>query len=259
MTTSRTARCREGHLSDDIDYCSVCGAKIPSEGVRDNDGAAPGSPNIKGPSSAQLCPCCGEARADDARFCEVCRYDFVEGKPGPPPVGSGTPRPARSVEMATLAVPIYVGSTASTPQDTQAQRPPAVPESTARWALVITVDPSLDTEPDPSRVCPEGVAPITFALDRAEVLVGRTDDRRDIRPDLAVNDPGASRRHAKFALHEGVVSLQDLASTNGTRLNGIEVHPGSRTVLKSGDEVTFGRWTRMRLTTTVYDASKSKG
>jgi pSer/pThr/pTyr-binding forkhead associated (FHA) protein len=76
--------------------------------------------------------------------------------------------------------------------------------------------------------------------------VGRRDDRRDIKPDVPLNDPGASRRHAKFVLApDGLLALQDLASTNGTKLNGVEVEPGSRRPLRLGDEVTLGRWTRI--------------
>jgi pSer/pThr/pTyr-binding forkhead associated (FHA) protein len=85
-------------------------------------------------------------------------------------------------------------------------------------------------------------------IDRAELLVGRHDDRRDIHPEISLHDPGASRRHAKFVvLTDGQVALQDLAATNGTNLNGVEVASGARHTLKDGDVVTLGRWTRIRL------------
>jgi pSer/pThr/pTyr-binding forkhead associated (FHA) protein len=80
------------------------------------------------------------------------------------------------------------------------------------------------------------------------MLVGRRDDRQNIRPAIPVHDPGASRRHAKFLRGaDGTLSLHDLASTNGTKLNGHDVVSGSITALKDGDEVTLGRWTRIRL------------
>jgi hypothetical protein len=41
--------------------------------------------------------------------------------------------------------------------------------------------------------------------------------------------------------------VQDLASMNGTRWNGTDMVAGSRQVLAEGDEVTLGRWTRIRL------------
>jgi pSer/pThr/pTyr-binding forkhead associated (FHA) protein len=80
------------------------------------------------------------------------------------------------------------------------------------------------------------------------MLVGRRDDKQNIRPAVPLNDPGASRRHAKFLLNaDGSVSLQDLASMNGTKLNGADVVSGSLRALADGDEVTLGRWTRIKL------------
>jgi pSer/pThr/pTyr-binding forkhead associated (FHA) protein len=123
----------------------------------------------------------------------------------------------------------------------------AAPANAAKWQLVLTIDPSLDTEPDPT--APPPVEPQrVFPVDRPEMLVGRRDDRQNIRPAVPVHDPGASRRHARFLLGaDGAVSLHDLASTNGTRLNGKDVVSGSVVALQAGDEVTLGRWTRIRL------------
>jgi hypothetical protein len=176
------------------------------------------------------CPVCGEGRISGARFCEVCRFDFVAGVAGPPPT---------SVPSMPLAPP--VGAPAAPPPTA----PVAVVGS--KWQLVLTIDPALDTEPDP--VQPPPVEPErVFPIDLAEMLVGRRDDRQNIRPAVPVHDPGASRRHARFLLgNDGVVSLHDLASTNGTKLNGQDVVSGSMVPLKEGDEVTLGRWTRIVL------------
>jgi hypothetical protein len=230
-----TARCREGHESTETDYCSVCGAAMP----KGTNAVQPSAPRAASPAatpsqSAGACPACGEARSDpDARYCEVCRYDFVSNKPGPPPAARApapTPAPAPA------------------PAPTPARAPSPAPFSgTARWELVIRVDPTLDIEPDPTSPCPTGVPDEVVPLDR-DILVGRRDDRRDIRPELPLNDPGASRRHAKFVLNaDGTPALQDLASTNGTKLNDVDTTPGSRTTLKEGDSVTLGRWTRITI------------
>lgn len=112
----------------------------------------------------------------------------------------------------------------------------------------MVVDASLDTDPDPASPCPKDEPERVFAIEVSEMLVGRRDDTRAIRPEIPVNDPGTSRRHAKIVKDAGgSPSLQDLASMNGTSLNGADVAPGSRHPLKEGDEVTIGRWTRMRL------------
>jgi hypothetical protein len=208
-----TVVCPAGHPSDESDYCSVCGAAIVAATAPLTPTPPRGAPGVP---RAQACPVCGEARVQGARFCEVCRYDFVSGAAGPPP---------KSVPAA----------------------PPAVAATSSRWQLVLTIDPALDTEPDPT--APPPVEPErVFPVDLPEMLVGRRDDRQNIRPAVPVHDPGASRRHARFLLGaDGAVSLHDLASTNGTKLNGKDVVSGSVVRLQAGDEVTLGRWTRIRL------------
>jgi hypothetical protein len=210
-----TARCREGHDSSELDYCSVCGVPMPL-------GSQTGTPTAAGASGA--CPSCGEPRADpDARFCEVCRYDFIAKMLGPPP-------------QARAAAP------------TPGSGSPSGASTGMAWEFVVTIDASLDTEPDAAAPCPAGEPEHVFDFDGAEMLVGRRDDRRDIRPEIAVGDPGSSRRHAKFVRNaDGSVALQDLASMNGTSVNGATVTAGSRQTLKAGDEVTLGRWTRIKL------------
>jgi pSer/pThr/pTyr-binding forkhead associated (FHA) protein len=78
------------------------------------------------------------------------------------------------------------------------------------------------------------------------MLVGRRDDRHSIRPEIPVNDPGVSRRHAHFLrLPGGRLAILDLASANGTAVNGVGQLPGERCELNDGDVVTMGRWTRI--------------
>jgi pSer/pThr/pTyr-binding forkhead associated (FHA) protein len=78
-------------------------------------------------------------------------------------------------------------------------------------------------------------APLLLALDRAEsdsLLVGR-----DPGCDVVVSDPRASRRHAQLTFRDGVWVLQDLASKNGTTVNGRRV---GRTALHAGDIIGLG-------------------
>jgi hypothetical protein len=230
-----TFRCRQGHLSEEPDYCSVCGIAIaaaPAPAVA----ASPRVVSTPLPSSVRAalpgaCPACGEPRADpDARFCEVCRYDFVSRKAGPPPIGA---RPA------TPSAP-------PSPPSVPPPAPRANPSAFDKWEIAVAVDPSLDTEPDPEAPCPKDAPTALVPVDRTDMLIGRHDERRDIHPELPVHDPGASRRHAKLVLSaDGTLELLDLASTNGTGLNGVSLAAGARAALKAGDEITLGRWTRI--------------
>jgi pSer/pThr/pTyr-binding forkhead associated (FHA) protein len=120
------------------------------------------------------------------------------------------------------------------------------PAAAAAWNLIVESDPALDDERDgdtPAERTSRVVPFVTLAL-----LVGRRDEQRDIHPELPLDDPGASRRHLKLLrTPAGEVQLQDLASTNGTEVNGVAVPPGARRILREGDEVTLGRWTRIVL------------
>ena len=64
------------------------------------------------------------------------------------------------------------------------------------------------------------------------------------KADLQLTDENVSRRHARIEIDaEGKVTLSDLQSTNGTKLNGIRV---SKTQLADGDELEIGI-TRLRV------------
>ena len=55
--------------------------------------------------------------------------------------------------------------------------------------------------------------------------------------EVALADRGASRRHAQIRLKDGVATLTDLGSTNGTEVNG---HPVQTAPLDDGDRITIG-------------------
>jgi pSer/pThr/pTyr-binding forkhead associated (FHA) protein len=66
-----------------------------------------------------------------------------------------------------------------------------------------------------------------------EVIVGR-----DPISDVPLNDKAVSARHARLSFHDAQWWVDDLGSTNGTRLNREQVQ--GATVLTSGDEVGCG-------------------
>lgn len=69
-------------------------------------------------------------------------------------------------------------------------------------------------------------------LDTDVITIGRLEEC-----EVVLADRGASRRHAQIRSHDGVLTLTDLGSTNGTKLNGELVQ--SRT-LSDGDRITIG-------------------
>lgn len=79
-------------------------------------------------------------------------------------------------------------------------------------------------------------ARILLALDwngaESELLVGR-----DHACDIVVPNTGVSRRHARLFFRDGKWIIQDLASTNGTVVNGTRI---GRTELRPGDQLVMG-------------------
>ncbi|MFQ5696751.1 MAG: FHA domain-containing protein [Myxococcota bacterium] len=71
-----------------------------------------------------------------------------------------------------------------------------------------------------------------FEISRPEVLIGRTPTS-----DLTLVDDGISREHAMIVWEDDRFSIEDLQSTNGTRVNG---KPVRSVELADGDEIQIG-------------------
>jgi len=72
----------------------------------------------------------------------------------------------------------------------------------------------------------------TFTLGASTVTLGRLPES-----DVVVDDPGASRQHARIRNSNGEFVLTDLGSTNGTLVND---EPVRERVLDDGDRITIG-------------------
>src|SRR5262249_17320924 len=147
--------------------------------------SAPASPPAPAGTAGLTCPTCGTDRPSAvARFCEVCRYDFANQRPGEPPVA--------------VVAPIVVPASAQTPTGTagagRTSQPMPAASTAARWDVVIAVDPHLDVEPDPN-VQPPQEPERRMPLDLTENLIGRRNDAQGIVPEIRPHDPGVSRRH----------------------------------------------------------------
>ena len=73
----------------------------------------------------------------------------------------------------------------------------------------------------------------TLETDKAEITIGRNENN-----DIQINNLGASKKHARIFRQNGKYILEDLHSTNGTRLNNESVITAP---LKSKDVVTIGK------------------
>ena len=62
---------------------------------------------------------------------------------------------------------------------------------------------------------------------------------RSAPADIPIADSSLSRQHARFDFEDASLHLEDLLSTNGTRVNGKRI--SARTRLQEGDEIRLGR------------------
>ncbi|MFU8779865.1 MAG: protein kinase domain-containing protein [Kiritimatiellia bacterium] len=78
----------------------------------------------------------------------------------------------------------------------------------------------------------EGYEAGTRVALKSELLVGRS-----VTSGLVLEDPSLSKFHCRFRVVDGVVTVTDLGSTNGTLVNGIGV---LRSPLEDGDQILVG-------------------
>jgi len=257
--------CPQGHLSSDPGYCSECGLALKSNPTKDKPQAAGAA------SGAQCCPDCMSPRAPGARFCEVCRYNFMTGTPfsglveataenspqtlpaGPPAAAAPDNQLPASVGNALSAALSNTSGTLpepSAPLATEQALPDIVPVPAPSPRLPqlqvrVTIDESLNTEPDPDQPCPQGVPAKVYHLDLKEMMVGRLGGAGAMQPEIAVGDGGVSRHHLKFVRGASVWLVLELGSANGTLLNGRPLVAHVETPIKAGDHLTLGMWTRI--------------
>ena len=84
---------------------------------------------------------------------------------------------------------------------------------------------------------------------RLPCLVDQSGREHQLRPgpntvgrqgDIAVEDTRVSRRHAQVTLDGQSATIEDLGSTNGTKVTGAKIAPGEPHALNPGDVVSFG-------------------
>ncbi|MBW4687691.1 MAG: FHA domain-containing protein [Komarekiella atlantica HA4396-MV6] len=209
-----TYQCLKGHESTESDFCSECGVKIL--GIPEQAFVV----NIIPSTVLETCPACSAPREPNSGdFCEICGYNFVTGVHGELPVGEaegGIPSP---------------------------QSP--APQSPIVWEVIVTIDPSLRNLESPE--APINQPPVIFRLEKDSNLIGRRSEIRGIHPEVPLDfDDAVSRRHALLNCQaDGTLTLRDIDSANGTKLNGVELTPMLDTQLQDGDEFTLGHWTRI--------------
>jgi hypothetical protein len=168
------------------------------------------------------CPYCGHGNEDGTLFCEQCKSDLgalAESVPTAEPLAASTASMPRHAEATTQS---SVPSTA-TPATPAAALPPGVMPK-----LVVIRGTRINAE---------------YPLYEGENYIGRTDEK-PVDIDLEDQEPPdriwSSRQHACISLHDGVLVIEDLNSSNGTFVNRTRVYPNQKRTLQIGDIIQIG-------------------
>lgn len=186
-----------------------------------------------------ICPTCGERHLTGTLFCLECGTYLADPTPVP-----AWPQP---VPVQPGGLPADAGGAVASDPD---RGQPIKPE---RSAGVPRYEPPAPASASPGDVgrpvrirllIAASQRMVTFSLTR-EITMGRTDTKRGVHPDLDLSpdgglDAGVSRLHAAIRKEDGDVVLVDLASSNGTLVNGVQLVPNLPQPLHDGDEIELG-------------------
>jgi FHA domain len=249
-------QCSKGHASTESDYCSECGTKIQGSLEQVNTvNSLDNLPRLT--KNAVTCPACTAPHdPDSGHFCEICGYNFNTGAQVVPVIILESPESSPPTQHSALSTQHSSPPTQHSALSTQHSSPPtqhsalstqhSSPPTQHSLEITITVDPALRSSESPE---PPNQRPMILRLDKESSLIGRRSEIRGINPEVALNfDSAVSHRHALINRQsDGSFTLRDIDSANGTTLNGMELNPMVDAVLKDGDELTLGHWTRIKV------------
>ena len=204
------------------------------------------------------CPFCGFDNEDGALFCEQCKSDLsavpaapaaavpvaqvVEPVPSAAPMAEavpvvpveGAPPMAEMVEAAGVAVAAPVAE------------PAAAPSAAESAAAGAPAGQSVPPGAQPKLVVRRGLKiGVEFPIYAEYNYIGRADEK-PVDVDLEDQEPPdrvwCSRQHAVIHFDEaaGVITVEDLNSSNGTYVNRNRVYPGQKKQLMLNDTVQIG-------------------
>jgi pSer/pThr/pTyr-binding forkhead associated (FHA) protein len=80
---------------------------------------------------------------------------------------------------------------------------------------------------------------------RDTYIIGRASQEDTTQPDIDLTpadaaSAGVSRLHARISIRDTLMYIEDMSSTNGTRINGVELTPGISYRLTYSDEIEVG-------------------
>ncbi len=166
------------------------------------------------------CPNCRHWNEPGARFCEECGFELS------------------SVAAAPLKVSITGSVSQPAPSAVPDLSPPdSVPEPPPQ--ILVPADVPASTVYSGGRLVVDATGTV-FKLGDA-TIIGREDPMVQIDFDGYEDGKYVSHRHAQIVKNNGAYYIEDLGSSNHTRVNGAKLSAGQSEPLHEGDKVRFGK------------------
>lgn len=149
-----------------------------------------------------------------------------------PRAAAASPAPQPPISAPPVATPPVQPPVAPAPVPPR-MTPPVAPVSVPKVPHLEeedTVAPPVVAQPGGARLLAAGMA---IELSAAGTVLGRSS-----QCDVRLEDPNASRQHARVSAPAGDWKLEDLGSTNGVLVNGVRV--AGSTPLRNGDRIQLG-------------------
>lgn len=203
------------------------------------------------------CPQCGTENLDGALFCDECGASLVETSAQPPeaaPAGPASPEAVPEAAPSEAAPPVAGAIECPScghknPPDalfcencgTKLTAPAGVPVPPVEAAPV----PPAVAAPVAVLVIAESGTELPLDFSRGEILIGRADPVSRVFPDVDLTphggyEAGVSRKHCRIFKQGDKFFIEDLQSTNGTKLRGRFIPPNQPQPIEDGDEIELG-------------------
>lgn len=158
------------------------------------------------------CSNCQNEEFPGSLFCSKCGAQLVQSKE------------ARTTTAIYTSIP-------DAALQTQAPSFPTPPPNSTEATVALLI---LDTQEN------------IFLHSSEEFSLGRATAGQPIVPDIDLTpynayETGVSRLHASINIYNDPITVQDLGSVNGTRVNGKKLSPHSKISLEHGDILTLGK------------------
>ncbi|MCE5313711.1 MAG: FHA domain-containing protein [Armatimonadota bacterium] len=96
---------------------------------------------------------------------------------------------------------------------------------------------TVELEPAPAAFLVAKDGSLKFSIQPGVNTIGRRDGANTI----LIADAFISGRHADLSFDDGVFTITDVGSTNGTLVNGVKLEPNAPKEVRDGDEITIGQ------------------